>query len=261
MIDTPIADTSVDDKVESKPVDVIEVQDEILQLEELKSIPSEELTTSSSEETKSSPPVVQVTDEPPVAVSVSATLTSMATSTDRPEGNRWAIASVDLSGDWIIMASDEFKEQYDEYLKRLGQPLIVRGIALGIIGLTNEYTKQTNEGRQLVIRGINARGVWERSLISSGADGSTATYEPIESPVVTADDEQVKAESWWEENGTVHISWMRGVTKYGGGAFESKRYLENDGKVLVCETVFHPLDEKREKAEVTWKFLRKGATL
>ena len=185
----------------------------------------------------------------------------MATSTDIPQGDRWAIASVDLSGEWVIMASDEFKEQYDEYLKRLGQPMLVRGIALGIIGLTSENTKQTDEGRTLLIRGINARGVWERSLIASGADGSSATYEQIERTVVTADDEQVKAEAWWEDNGTVHSSWMRGVTKYGGGAFESKRYLEDDGKVLVCKTVFHPLDEKREKAEVTWKFLRKGSTL
>jgi hypothetical protein len=245
----------VDDKLESKPVDVIEVQEETIPPKELNTMPSEETNSIQSVETKSPPPIVQVTTEPPVPAS--PTLTSMATSTDRPQGDRWAIASVDLSGEWVIIASDEFKEQYDEYLKRLGQPMIVRGIALGIIGLTSEFTKQTDEGRTLVIRGINARGVWERALIASGADGSTATYEPIERTVVTADDEQVKAEAWWEDNGTVHKSWMRGVTKYGGGAFESKRYLENDGKVLVCKTVFHPLDEKREKAEVTWKFLRK----
>ena len=89
----------------------------------------------------------------------------------------------------------------------------------------------------------------------------SSTYESIERTVVTADDEQVKAEAWWENEGTVHMSWMRGVTKYGGGNFESKRYLEEGGKILVCESIFHPLDEKREKATVTWKFLRKGATL
>lgn len=201
------------------------------------------------------PPVSPVTDATPAKV------VTTATSTARPAGDRWATATVDLSGDWVIIVSDEFKEQYDEYLKQLGQPIIVRGIALGIIGLTSEYTEQTDQGRSLFIRGINARGVWERSLIASGADERNATFEPIERTVVTADDEKVKAEAWWEEGGTVHMSWMRGVTKYGGGDFESKRYLEQDGKVLVCESIFFPQDEKREKARVTWRFLRKGATL
>lgn len=158
-----------------------------------------------------------------------------------------------------MIESEEFKQQYDEYLKRLGQPMIVRGVALGIIGLTTEYTKQKDEGRTLLIRGINARGIWERSLISSGADGSVVDYDPLEINVVTADAETVKAEAWWEDNGTVHVSWMRGVSKYGGGDFLSRRYLEQAGKVLVCETIFHPNDKTREKAHITWNFLRKGA--
>jgi hypothetical protein len=217
-------------------------------------------------EEESSPVAIELlqNETPPIPVVDAAptkVVTTMATSAGRPVGDRWATATVDLSGDWILIVSDEFKEQYDEYLKRLGQPMIVRGIALGIIGLTSEQTEQTEEGRSLVIRGINARGIWERSLVASGADGSNETYEPIERTVVTADDEKVRAEAWWEEGGTVHMSWMRGVTKYGGGDFESKRYLEQDGKVLVCESIFHPQDQKREKARVTWKFLRKGATL
>ncbi|KAI2506659.1 hypothetical protein MHU86_7760 [Fragilaria crotonensis] len=208
-------------------------------------------------------PLVQ-NETPPTPVVEAAPIkvvSTKATSAARPVGDRWATATVDLSGDWILIISDEFKEQYDEYLKRLGQPMIVRGIALGIIGLTSEYTEQTDEGRSLFIRGINARGLWERTLVASGADGSNETYEPIERIVVTADDEKVRAEAWWEEGGTVHMSWMRGVTKYGGGDFESKRYLEQDGKVLVCESIFYPQDQKREKASVTWKFVRKGATL
>jgi hypothetical protein len=174
---------------------------------------------------------------------------------------RWATATSDLSGEWILMASDDFKQEYDEYLKQLGQPLIVRGMALGIIGLTREVFEQKEEGRTLIIRGVNARGGWERSLVASGVDGTTDTFEPNVMTVVTADDESVQAEAWWEDRGASHISWMRGVSKYGGGDFESKRYLEQNGKVLVCESVFHPEDETREKAKVTWKFLRKSATL
>mmetsp|Transcript_33029 Transcript_33029/g.54546 ORF Transcript_33029/g.54546 Transcript_33029/m.54546 type:complete len:366 (-) Transcript_33029:120-1217(-) len=177
---------------------------------------------------------------------------------------RWATATVDLSGDWVLIASDEFKQEYDAYLQLLGQPLIVRGIALGIIGLTTEVTEQMDEGRTLFIRGINARGVWERSLISSGLDGSSTStneYEPQVRTVVTADSEPVEAEAWWEDHGRSHISWMRGVSKYGGGDFESKRHLENNGKVLVCESVFHPQDKTRQEVRLTWKFSRRGATL
>lgn len=175
---------------------------------------------------------------------------------------RWAIATIDLSGDWVLIASDEFKQEYDAYLQLLGQPLIVRGIALGIIGLTTEVTEQMDEGRTLFIRGINARGVWERSLIASGPDGtSSSEYEPKVRTVVTADAESVEAEAWWEDHGRSHISWMRGVSKYGGGDFESKRYLEANGKVLVCESAFHPQDKARQEVRLTWKFARRGATL
>lgn len=208
-------------------------------------------------------PTVTTTTPAPV-VSKTPDRTNKATATLLPKDSnaRWSIATVDLSGDWVLIASDEFKKGYDDYLKKLGQPLIVRGIALGIIGLTTEVTEQTNEGRTLFIRGINARGVWERSLVASGDDDrSKGEYEPQLRTVVTADNESVEAEAWWENRGASHVSWMRGVSKFGGGDFESKRYLEEDGKVLVCESVFHPQDKKRQKARVTWKFLRKGETL
>ena len=185
-------------------------------------------------------------------------------------GDRWAVSArdVDLSGDWAIITSDEFKRTYDRYLELLGQPLIVRSVALSIVGLTTEETRQTDRGRSLWIRGKNARGVWERTLqTASGSDEEEAHttaadyhFRPVRTPIVTIDAERVEAEAWWEDRGTVHRSWIRGVTKYGGGDFEAKRYLEHDGKVLVCETTFHPLDG-REKAEVTWRFLKNGETL
>lgn len=178
-----------------------------------------------------------------------------------PHGDRWAIASpdTDLSGSWKIIVSDEFKKEYDEYLRRLGQPLLVRTIAVSIIGLTAEETKQLDHGRKLFIRGINSRGIWERTLVASGSEDRNGDFQPEWVPVVTADAETVETESWWEENGTVHKSWLRGGRKYGGGDFESTRYLEQNGDVLVCESVFHPREQDREKAFVTWKFLREGA--
>jgi len=173
------------------------------------------------------------------------------------DGDRWATAAVDMSGEWQLMDTEEFKTEYDIYLKQLGQPKIVRVVAVSIVGLTSERTEQTKEGREFFIRGKNSFGVWERCLVASGADAKSEGYERINVDVRTVDDETVQAETWWSDNGTVHRSWMRGVTKYGGGDFESKRYLEDGGKVMVCETFFHPYQEGRDKARLTWKFLRK----
>jgi hypothetical protein len=169
-------------------------------------------------------------------------------------GDRWAVSTVDLSGEWEIVVSDEFKQQYDKYLALLGQPVLIRSVALSIVGLTTEETVQRNDGRELFIRGRNVRGCWERSLTSSGADETSPEYEAVRVPIVTADSETVYSEAWWEDGGTVHRSWLRGVQKYGGGDFESRRYL--DGDMLVCESTFHPADASREKASITWRFKR-----
>lgn len=159
-----------------------------------------------------------------------------------------SVLGIDLSGNWTIVIVDDFKKKYDKYLALLGQPYIVRSIALSIIGMTTEETKQSNNGSTLVIKGTNARGVWERTLFASNEEN------PLMTPVLTVDSEKVAAEAWW--NGPFHQSWLRGVTKYGGGDFESKRYLEDNGTIYVCETTFHPNDPKREKAQVTWRFKR-----
>ena len=146
--------------------------------------------------------------------------------------------------------------------------MIVRGAAVVLIGNTREETKQTDNGRSLFIKGINAKGIWERTLTSSGSDFDTAmtpapdgTYDHLRVPIVTADSEHVLAESWWENDGTAHVSWTIGVKKYGGGSFESKRYLENNGDVYVCESTFHPDDNVgRKPSFLKWKFIREGAT-
>ena len=190
-------------------------------------------------------PSLVVEQPPPVVMEPPNDIQPLSTTSQ----SNAAAQTVDLSGDWTILVSEEFKTEYDEYLKQLGQPMLVRSIALGIISRTTEFTQQTNNGRDLFIRGTNARGVWERTLV---ADPTTSTI------ITTADAEPVQATAWWTTEGTVHHSWLRGVTKYGGGDFESKRYLEQNGKVLVTESTFHPADTSRRSANVTWRFLRIG---
>ena len=192
-------------------------------------------------------------------VSVAAKAEVESTAIETPVGPRWAVArkNVDISGKWFLVESEGFKKQYDEYLTCLGQPAIVRTVALSLIGLTREETIQENEGRTLIINGINPRGIWNRKLVSSGTEPGKPTYEPIRTQIYTADSEKVEAEAWWEENGTVHKSWLRGGRKYGGGDFESSRYLENEN-VLICKSAFHPGDPNREKAQVAWRFQREG---
>lgn len=176
-----------------------------------------------------------------------------------PPGPRWAIAAkkVDLTGRWQIINSDEFREEYDLYLQSLGQPAIVRAIATTIVGFTREETIQDDSGRKFTIKGINPRGVWERTLLSSGTEVGQSMYEAVNATVVTADDEKVQAEAWWEDVGHVHKSWMHGIEKYGGGSFESARYLESRN-VLVCKSYFHPNDKSRKTSTMTWRFQREG---
>lgn len=194
-----------------------------------------------------------------------------------PKGKRWATAApgVDLSGNWELIVNDAFKEEYDLYLADLGQPYLVRSVAVGIIGLTTEETKQMEDGKSLLIRGQNVRGIWDRTLVASGAEVGIDDFKPLRIPVVsssvntlhlflaaahiskiqmTADSEQVEAESWWEEKGRVHVSWLRGVRKYGGGSFESRRYL--DGDEYVCESTFHPDNAEQLPNKICWRFRR-----
>lgn len=152
--------------------------------------------------------------------------------------------TLNFTGHWKLLVTDDFSRSYDTYLARLGQPMLVRSIAGSVIGRTTEQTRLMGDGTQLYIASTNPRGVWERVLDSSSS--STTIF--------TADKEQVQAEAWWE--GNVHHSWLKGVTKYGGGSFESRRYLE--GMLLCCESTFHPNDPQRPAAQVTWRFTRTG---
>lgn len=130
---------------------------------------------------------------------------------------------------------------------------MIRSVALSIAQLTTEEMVQSDDGRSLLIRGENARGIWERTLQTThnGAEAESSFAHPL----YTIDKELVQAESWWEDNGRIHHSWMRGATKYGGGDFESKRYIDEDD-VYVCETTFHPTKPNAKKAKLTWRYER-----
>ena len=179
---------------------------------------------------------------------------------------RWAVAApdVDLSGSWTLIADDTFKAEYDQYLCNLGFNRITRGVACSLISRTLEETKQFEGGRKLFLKGTNPKGCWERTLVASGypdfhthsAKKEGQDYQHSKSFIKTADAEDVSAEAWWEDRGTVHRSWLRGGTKYGGGDFESLRYLEDNGSVLVCKSIFHPKDLSKPDAIVTWRFKR-----
>ena len=147
---------------------------------------------------------------------------------------------------WTLIADDSFKTEYDTYLKQLGFSRITRGVACSLISRTTEITKQSKGGRELYLKGINPKGAWERVLVSSGypdfeTDGKQKDYTHLKTSIKTADAEDVEAEAWWEERGTMHRSWLRGGTKYGGGDFESLRYIEegSGGNVLVSNLVYH----------------------
>ena len=181
-----------------------------------------------------------------------------------PIGDRWAIAApgIDLSGKWELIITKEFKKEYDLYLGRLGQPKLVRSVALSapVIGKTFEELIQTDSGRSLFIHGVNIRGTWDRTLVTSGTSLTDNDFIPLQVPITTVDSEPVEAESWWEDQGRVHMSYLRGVTMYGGGSFVSRRYFEEENEdedvVYACESSFVFNDTKKEPNSLTWRFHR-----
>lgn len=180
---------------------------------------------------------------------------------------RWAVsaANVDLSGEWSLIVNEAFVQEYDVYLKQLGIGKFIRKVACSVIGRTTETVKQSDNGRKLHLKLSNPKGVWERQMLASGypdfnTDDSKQrdSYMHTKIKIKTADGEDVDAEAWWEENGKKHRSFLRGGTKYGGGDFESVRYIMegSTNNELICESTFHPTDLSKEKAIVTWRFRR-----
>ena len=148
-------------------------------------------------------------------------------------------SAIDLSGTWKIIVDDDFRKEYDDYLKCLGFNRIFRSVALRVIGQTVEEIQQLEEGQQLVIKGTNPKGVWERTLM-------TRPYK-----VITAQNEELEGEAWWQDNR--HNSFLRGSKKYGGGDFGAVRYIDEEG-LYICDSTFIFDDKTKDPAHVCWRF-------
>eukprot|EP00594_Rhizosolenia_setigera_P007139 CAMPEP_0178953114 /NCGR_PEP_ID=MMETSP0789-20121207/8234_1 /TAXON_ID=3005 /ORGANISM="Rhizosolenia setigera, Strain CCMP 1694" /LENGTH=198 /DNA_ID=CAMNT_0020634327 /DNA_START=264 /DNA_END=860 /DNA_ORIENTATION=+ len=176
-----------------------------------------------------------------------------------PRGLRWSISnsSVDLSGNWVLAVSSEWKDQYDLYLQSLGINSFVRKIALMMIHRTKEETVQTENGLELKIISSNPKGTWERTLISSGSSLENDKFEPLFHQIKNANGDECEAESWWEDQGKVHHSWMRGGPS---GDYQSIRYLEDNGKFYICESYFYERKSgsisSNPTGKIIWRFER-----
>ena len=209
--------------------------------------------------------VSEIVLEEEIVPAIDADDSDAATDDSTPRGDRWATAApgVDFSGRWELIVTDDFKVEYDKYLAGLGQPKIVRSVALSgpVIGQTMEELIQIDQGQSLLISGKNVRGTWVRTLVASGSTKNCPDFEPLISPIKTVDQELAEAEAWWEDEGKSHVSWMRGVKMYGGGSFYSRRYFEekeheDDETVYACEGFFEFNDPNKENNELTWRFRR-----
>jgi len=251
------ASEEADAVTEQLEASILETEPEVATKEEVVNTVTEPMTASTLAETE--PETVAGED-----VDSSAAFADNSNDTS-PSGDRWASAApgVDLSGKWELIVTNEFKVEYDKYLAGLGQPKIVRSVALSgpVICQTMEELIQIDQGRSLLIRGKNIRGTWDRTLVASGSTENSPDFQPLITPIRTVDQELVESEAWWEDEGKSHVSWMRGVTMYGGGSFYSRRYFEekenaDDEEVYVCEGFFEFNDPKKERNELTWRFRR-----
>eukprot|EP00518_Triparma_eleuthera_P012805 CAMPEP_0182487502 /NCGR_PEP_ID=MMETSP1319-20130603/47790_1 /TAXON_ID=172717 /ORGANISM="Bolidomonas pacifica, Strain RCC208" /LENGTH=331 /DNA_ID=CAMNT_0024689625 /DNA_START=641 /DNA_END=1633 /DNA_ORIENTATION=- len=173
-------------------------------------------------------------EPPPTPVEPPAPAPAAATSSALPRPSTQT-----LTGKWKLASTPGFKDAYDKYLSDLGQPSVVRTVALGLVSFTKEETTHDVGSGSLRVVGRNPKGTWDRTLELTG-EGS----EGVEVP--TADSETVMAASHWD--GDVHVSVLKDTKKYGGGDFRSRRYM--DGEEYVCDTVF----EKKGggTAEIQW---------
>ena len=216
----------------------------------------------------------------------------------QPIGDRWQLShpSVNLSGQWELIVSNEWKKDYDVYLASMGYNIFLRKVALTVIQLTKEEILHWNANtptndcscdddvsneiasyekeRRLRILSTNPKGTWDRTYISSGATNPLGNhssepqeYQKIILPIKTANGDPGESECWWERNGTVHRSWIRNAPQ---GDYESLRYLEegSEGNIYVCESYFYEkknedsfsptIPEKANAtAQITWRFQRK----
>lgn len=221
---TQVENLAVDETEEVD--DAVEEDDVTTLVEEKKEAPVPDDVVSMEETTEAEVDEEEVTTSTTLAETIATPTTTTTTASAAPE-ERQATASVDFTGNWTLIVDDNFKSEYDSYLRKLGQPMLVRTVAMTVIGSTKEEAIQSEGGKQLFIRGMNVRGSWERTLEASETDavveeegeegGIHAVEGHVLKPMVTADEEEVEVASWWENGGKVHRSWVVGGKKYGGG--------------------------------------------
>jgi hypothetical protein len=196
-------------------------------------------------------------------------LVELPSQSQQPEGTRWAISSntTNLSGIWKPIVTPEFKQQYDEYLQNCSQPFWFRNLVSNVLGTTREQVWHEDNGRELVLSSKNPAGEWKRTLLASGSDLETCVFEPVYATFQDPDKDLVRVESWWEKQGTVHKSILRGKPRLLGGEFETLRYLEANADsarddIFVCESYFHPSPTKTTNGQefrpayVKWRYKR-----
>jgi hypothetical protein len=177
-----------------------------------------------------------------------------------PQGPRWAVAhpSIDLSGTWKPIITTEFQREYNQYLTNCGTTMFFRQVCLKFCSTTREIIEQLEDGRVVHLNAQSPAGGWKRSLISSGADGATESFEAVHSEFLDPDKELVKVEAWWEDQGRIHKSVLREKAGVQGGVFETLRYLtkkddETDQAILVTESTFHPSPKHLSKPSSKFK--------
>eukprot|EP00581_Thalassiosira_minuscula_P005987 CAMPEP_0183735868 /NCGR_PEP_ID=MMETSP0737-20130205/47784_1 /TAXON_ID=385413 /ORGANISM="Thalassiosira miniscula, Strain CCMP1093" /LENGTH=285 /DNA_ID=CAMNT_0025969725 /DNA_START=118 /DNA_END=971 /DNA_ORIENTATION=- len=151
-----------------------------------------------------------------------------------------AADDVDLSGTWKPIVTEQFKEEYDDYLLNCSQSFMFRKVVVNGIGYQKESIRQLNDGVDLEIIATNPAGNWNRTLVAS------VESQPLNVTITDPDGDVVQVEAWWEENGTRHKSLLRGKPRVKGGVFETVRYLESED-VLVCDSSFFPAPSSSSK--------------
>eukprot|EP00580_Thalassiosira_gravida_P014127 CAMPEP_0201683992 /NCGR_PEP_ID=MMETSP0494-20130426/52409_1 /ASSEMBLY_ACC=CAM_ASM_000839 /TAXON_ID=420259 /ORGANISM="Thalassiosira gravida, Strain GMp14c1" /LENGTH=295 /DNA_ID=CAMNT_0048167779 /DNA_START=163 /DNA_END=1050 /DNA_ORIENTATION=- len=165
-----------------------------------------------------------------------------------------AAPHINLSGTWKPIVTETFKKQYDSYLDNCGENFMFRKVVVNGIVYQKETIRQLNDGVNLEIIATNPAGNWNRTLVTSEEEN------PRNATIVDPDGDEVQVEAWWEESGCRHKSILRCKPRVEGGVFETVRYLEGDGDVLVCESCFTPASSSSSKkfkyGQVMWKFRR-----
>lgn len=138
---------------------------------------------------------------------------------DLPSGPRWAIAGggTDLTGTWLPIVTSSFKEEVNSFLSGCGQPYLLRKVVVNALAFHREVIRQVDQGRILEITSANPIGTWKRTLLASGADDKNSKYEVVYDTIRAPGGGEVRTESWWENHGAIHKSWMNGSSAFDGG--------------------------------------------